>query len=108
MIILSKIVYNKLIRDKIPCIIEAAGKKAVTHVADEDEYLEKLHQKLKEEFDEYFEKEAIEELMDIQEVLEALVKTKGMSWDKFIEKKSKKQKDRGSFDKRIILESVEE
>ena len=41
--------YNKLIRDKIPEIIEAAGKQCIVEVMNEEEYLEALDAKLNEE-----------------------------------------------------------
>ena len=43
-------VYNKLVRDKIPDIINADnGCQAVTRVMADDEYLDALEQKLQEE-----------------------------------------------------------
>jgi Uncharacterized conserved protein len=42
-------VYNKLVRDKIPKIIEETGKKAVIHLLSEEEYLAALEAKLDEE-----------------------------------------------------------
>lgn len=41
-------VYNKLVRDKIPEIIENSGKKAITTVLNEEEYLTELDSKLNE------------------------------------------------------------
>jgi len=38
--------YNKLIRDRIPEIIEKDGKIAITHIASEEEYQQKLRNKL--------------------------------------------------------------
>ncbi len=45
--------YQKLVRDKIPEIIEAAGKKPVTHILDEASFLSELDRKLNEECAEY-------------------------------------------------------
>ena len=45
--------YNKLVRDKIPEIISASGKKANCRILGEDEYIKELDRKLDEECAEY-------------------------------------------------------
>lgn len=42
-------IYNKLVRDKIPEIIEADGKLCATHILSEEEYIAALEAKLNEE-----------------------------------------------------------
>ena len=49
----EKIIYNKLIRDKIPEIIEASGKTCETEILSDEEYLQMLDKKLDEELAEY-------------------------------------------------------
>lgn len=44
-------VYNKLVRDKIPTIIEADGKKCETEILSDDEYIKMLDVKLDEELE---------------------------------------------------------
>lgn len=46
-------IYNKLVRDKIPELIESDGKKCVTHILSEKEYITALETKLDEEVAEY-------------------------------------------------------
>jgi predicted house-cleaning noncanonical NTP pyrophosphatase (MazG superfamily) len=41
------------VRDRIPEIIQAAGKKCATAVLEDSEYLAQLERKLTEEWDEY-------------------------------------------------------
>ena len=41
--------HNKLIRDLIPEVIQQEGKIAKTHIANNDEYWQKLNEKLEEE-----------------------------------------------------------
>ena len=46
-------VYNKLVRDKIPEIIEADGKTCKTKILSDEEYIAALETKLNEEVAEY-------------------------------------------------------
>lgn len=46
-------IYNKLVRDKIPEIIEKDGKSCKTHILSNDEYIVALEVKLNEEVAEY-------------------------------------------------------
>lgn len=50
---MSIIKYNKLVRDRIPEIIEASGKTCKTMILDDVEYLRMLDAKLDEELAEY-------------------------------------------------------
>lgn len=101
-------VYNKLVRDKIPQIIEEAGKKHHSHILEDEAYLKSLNQKLQEELDEYLEDESVEELADMVEVIIAILNYKQVSLETFESIRKKKQEDRGAFDKKIFLRSVEE
>jgi len=96
--------YNKLIRDKIPEIINKRGGKVIIHKANSQEYWKKLKEKLLEEVKEFFKNETIEELADILEVVEAIRIFKKFGGRKVLAVKSKKLKERGGFRKRIILE----
>ncbi|SDE38692.1 hypothetical protein SAMN02799630_05328 [Paenibacillus sp. UNCCL117] len=62
-------VYNKLVRDRIPQVIQAKGKECRTRILDEEEYNQELVMKLKEESEEYFSaqspEESLEELADM-------------------------------------------
>ncbi|WP_072974551.1 nucleoside triphosphate pyrophosphohydrolase [Tissierella praeacuta] len=61
---MKTIEYNKLIRDRIPEIIEKAGKQAIVEKVNRDELLKLLNIKLEEELNEYKESGSIEELAD--------------------------------------------
>ncbi len=69
------IYYDKLVRDRIPEIMEASGsgKTCVVEVADGETYERKLEEKLQEELDEYLESKDLVELTDSVEVVRALV-----------------------------------
>ena len=98
--------YNKLVRDNIPEIIESKGKKLITHIADKEEFDEKLKEKLKEEVSEFIENPEEEELADILEVINAIINTNNFNKDKIENIRIKKAGERGSFSKKIILDEV--
>lgn len=98
--------YNKLVRDRIPEIIEKNGQTAKTAVLGKEEYTSALEKKLKEETREYLHSKELIELADILEVVEALAKNQGSSFDEILELKKQKQETNGAFDTRIQLISV--
>ena len=100
-------VYNKLVRDKIPEIIKKRGAKFSVHIAGSEEYLQKLKEKLQEEAQEFLESEETEGLADILEVIYALAKTKGVDKNELEKIRIQKQKERGGFDEKIVLEWVD-
>ncbi|EGW39698.1 nucleoside triphosphate pyrophosphohydrolase [Desulfosporosinus sp. OT] len=55
-------IYNKLIRDRIPQIIEDSDKKAIIEKVSSQEYLDLLNAKLGEELQEYLDSYSVEEL----------------------------------------------
>lgn len=59
-----KIIYNKLVRDRIPEIIEADGKRCATEILDDGKYLEMIDAKLDEELVEYYKDQSVEELAE--------------------------------------------
>jgi len=98
--------YNKLVRDRIPEIIEETGKTFSYRTATQTEYKTVLLDKLLEEVTEFRADPSPEEMGDILEVIDALKKEyKLMS--SFADQIAKRVA-RGSFDKKIILEWVEE
>ena len=98
--------YNKLIRDKIPEYIKSKGGAPVTHIAGDEEYWQKLKEKLQEEVDEFQKAENMEELADVLEVLDAIKEYKGFDGAEVEKIKIKKTEDRGRFKKRIILDEA--
>ena len=98
--------YNKLVRDKIPEIIQASGKTCETEILSDEEYLQMLDKKLDEELAEYHQDQNIEELADLLEVLYSTVKARGYSIEELEHVRVEKQKARGGFDKKILLKTV--
>jgi predicted house-cleaning noncanonical NTP pyrophosphatase (MazG superfamily) len=93
--------YNKLVRDKIPDILDKKGISYEKRIASPEEYKTELIKKLKEETEEFVEAESSEELADVMEVVEALKKLP--EYADAEELREKKAEDRGVFDQKIIL-----
>ena len=100
-------IYNKLVRDKIPQIIEESGGKAEIRILSDEEYSCFLETKLDEEVGEYHQDRTPEELADILEVVYALAVAQGVSKADLLEIYESKHQDRGGFDKKILLISSE-
>ena len=99
-------VYNKLVRDKIPEIIEKSGKKCIIEAMDEKTYLESLDNKLNEELTEYQQDKSIEELADLLEVIYAVASARGYSIEELERIRAEKAEKRGGFKDRIWLKEV--
>lgn len=98
--------FNKLVRDRIPEIIEKDGKKAVTRILDDEEYKIYLEKKLDEEVAEFHESKSIEEIADILEVVFALGRAYGYYTEAIYAKRLKKGIERGFFAEKILLEEI--
>ena len=105
---MSVIEYNKLVRDKIPQIIEEDNKKCYVRVLNDDEYLSMVDAKLDEELAEYHKDQNIEELADMLEVIYAATKARGYSIEELERVRREKAEKRGAFDMKYFLETVEE
>lgn len=103
---MSIVTYNKLVRDRIPEIIEKSGKKAVIEILDDHRYKQLLDDKLGEELREYLANYSVEELADLIEVIYAILQYKGISLQEFETLRSKKAAERGAFQERILLKEV--
>lgn len=97
-------IYNKLVRDLIPEIIAAKGQEAKTHIAEREEYEQKLREKLQEEVLEFMESGTPEELADILEVVYALGAVAGVDMAQLENIRKKKADERGGFTRRVVLE----
>ena len=103
---MGKIVYDKLVRDKIPDIIEASGKTCNVEILSDEAYLRMVDAKLDEELAEYHQDQNIEELADLVEVIYAATKARGYTLEQLEEVRKEKAEKRGAFDKKILLIDV--
>jgi predicted house-cleaning noncanonical NTP pyrophosphatase (MazG superfamily) len=94
---------EKLVRDRIPEIIRAAGGRPETRVADPAEHVSRLRAKLVEEGGEYIASGDPEELADVLEVVHALAAAHGISPAELERLRSAKAAERGGFGKRLVL-----
>ena len=95
--------YNKLIRDKIPEMIEQNGGKAVIRQLSHEEFVRFLEMKLDEEVGEYHRDKTVEELADILEVVYALASLHSCSKEDLLAVYENKHEQRGGFEKRLLL-----
>ena len=105
---MKRIIYNKLVRDKIPEIIEQAGQACACSVLSDGDYLKMLDEKLNEELAEYQESKSMEELADLMEVIRAVAVARGSSPEEIETIRKTKADNRGGFEKKTLLEEVTE
>jgi len=99
--------YNKLVRDKIPEIIESNWEKVIIHIADKEEYQQKLQEKFYEEGEELFSwTNVAEELADVLEVVYAIGDLHWFSQEEIEKIRLEKLEKKGWFSKKIILEET--
>ena len=103
---MKEIIYEKLVRDKIPEIIEKSGKQFEIEILSDEKYLELIDKKLDEELAEYHKDQNIEELADLLEVIYAATKARGYSIEDLEKVRVEKTEKRGGFDKKILLKKV--
>lgn len=103
-------IYNKLVRDKIPEIIENDGETPVVRVLNDNEYKKELEKKLKEEYEEVLlakdKKERLEELADMLEVIRTLALLEDEDIQSVINIMDRKREKRGGFTKKLFLEKT--
>lgn len=99
--------YPKLVRDKIPEIIESSGRKVKTKIMDDEEFKTYLLKKVEEESHELAhikEKEhLVEEIADLLELIETIIEHNGLNLDIIRKVQKEKAEVRGGFKKKILM-----
>ena len=98
--------YWKLVRDNIPYLIKKDGDDCTYEVLDDERYKKYLNMKLHEEFNEYNKEQNLEELCDLVEVIYAIAESEGYSVKALEKKRIQKRKEKGGFEKKILLKEV--
>ena len=96
--------YNKLVRDRMPEILEARNIPFETRILDDAEYKTELIKKLQEEVSEFIENPSAEELADIMEVVRALRHLPDFDEAKAIQRS--KREERGGFTDKIMMKGT--
>ena len=99
---MKHIQYNKLVRDRIPEIIESSGKTCTVEILSDEDYLRMVDAKLDEELAEYHKDQNIEELADLLEVIYAATTARGYSIEQLETVRAEKAAKRGAFDKKFF------
>ena len=103
--------YNKLVRDRIPEIIQNDNKTCVVEILNDHDFLVELKRKLIEESNELSgtqnREEMINELADLHEVMNALKAIYAISNEEIERRQLKKAETNGRFEKQLFLVSVD-
>lgn len=98
--------YDKLVRDKIPQIIEESGSKCETERVDNETLINYLYMKLVEETNELLTDRNIEEVVDVIEVAFTIGRLYGYDEEGIMWLRETKVRNKGGFDENIILKKV--
>ena len=105
-----KVVHNKLVRDRIPEIIEGCGKVCKTSVLSSSNYIASLKTKLLEESKEVMEADDVEsliaELADVMEIVKSIESYYDIDPSVVELKRVAKGSKNGHFKDKIFLEYV--
>jgi len=104
----EKKLYHKLVRDRIPEIIQEAGKDFQVHQERGERLLDYAMRKLQEEVMEFVEDPCAEEAADIMEIMNFICYRMGIREQTIVAEATAKRVSRGGFEMGYILEWVEE
>jgi predicted house-cleaning noncanonical NTP pyrophosphatase (MazG superfamily) len=101
-------VYKRLVRDKVPDMILRDNQLPVTRTLNDKEYEEELNKKLEEEVKDYLVNKNYIDMIDIVEVIDAILDFKGIDKDAFEKERINKANKKGTFKDRTYLEKIME
>jgi predicted house-cleaning noncanonical NTP pyrophosphatase (MazG superfamily) len=109
---MKKKILNKLIRDKVPEIIRKIGDVPEITILDEADFRKALKIKMTEQAKELLAADSIDEILnelsDVVEVARAVAVDHGLSWEEVETHRQAKLREKGGFEKKLFLKSVEE
>ncbi len=100
---MEKIRFHRLEREKIPELIQSAGRQCSTFILSDKDYASFLDDRLSEEVNQYRDGKRLEELANVLEVLHGIVEARGKSWDELENLRLEMRKNHDGFDKQILM-----
>jgi superfamily II DNA or RNA helicase/predicted house-cleaning noncanonical NTP pyrophosphatase (MazG superfamily)/HKD family nuclease len=111
----DSIIYQKLVRDRIPEIISSHGKTPQTRILEQSEFKDAVGAKLLEETYELYSEwkkgdsgAILKESADVLEILLTALREHGLTLDDLMAMRHKRALERGDFSEKIFLEHVGE
>lgn len=108
-ILMERKIFNKLVRDRIPEILDKNGGETETQILSNEKYIECLYEKLREECEEVITNDSrenlTEELADLLEVMNAIAKANSIDFGEIERIRTAKKEKRGGFENKIFLVS---
>lgn len=93
----------KAVRDLIPEILKLSGRECIVRKLSNSGFLPELEDKLGEEVREYLESKELEELADLLEVIYRIAELKGSSKAELETIRQRKKREKGGFEKNLLL-----
>jgi len=94
---------EKLVRDRIPEIIRSRDAQLTVRIALEDELDLLMRTKIVEEAEELLSSGETEEIVDLLEVIDALIQLRGLGHAKLDQLRAEKNQTRGGFERGYVL-----
>ncbi len=98
--------YNKLVRDKVPELIESSGKVPFISTIEDEDYSDSIIALIRESADDFSESGEVNELLDIVEAVRSLVISMDMEWEDFISALEEKYNQKGGYEDGVLLKEV--
>ena len=105
---MKKLLYHKLVRDKMPEIIETHAKQYSIRQLDDEELTRYSFKKLREEVQEFIENPCAEEAADILEIFEFICEREGIGVASVKAERISKRITKGGFSTGTLLEWVDD
>lgn len=105
---MSIILYNKLVRDKVPSRSSAPARAARWRSWTMTSTGALLDRKLDEEMDSYQAHRSADDLASLLELIHAAADARGWKWEELEQLRLKKRAQKGGYEKRLLLKQIEE